>query len=923
METGTGYSGTAAGAASAGAGGAGDSHDGDYLDEGTARTEAISRIVSVALEHGRAASGTLGFKTSYAMVQHPSGFEVTESSACVRPEDYSEEIGVGIARERIEEKLWEVEGFLSQMCDAGLALRVTPLFWHALSEAWEAVTQQWSLSKREQALRGLVQAIREADVVGDRVQALVYARCAAKPSGYPHDPRIPRADGVRARMRRDYTPRLIRPEMLDTGASPVEPAGFPDPLAAVAGVEHKDEVAGHDGRVYRLVTVTVNGRPCRVRSRQDRLAVPVVDLIRAANIAVVDGTPLARLAKSPSTRILAAVLDERPGTIGGTVTADGWAPPPLAAEWFATLTVSNAYVDIQRMLEEAEAEDDDLTLDGHYEHVAFRVERSTEAPDALPFKVYEGVSYDFPATVDEAQGVPDGVLESAAAPSPNAVGLLGSFAADPGTPDAPAPEQEAPKTVGHIRKEHFTGRPGAFFAMLARRLAPEWRFEDNGGRDLGPVIRPTGEATGGGPGGDDPYFRPLPADATGAVLEKPLEMATEYYGLSGRTPNGLDHVLTGTSTYSPLEVETLVRRGVPLAVAIRVCASTCSRCGNALLHELTDGRHGFPYGGPKWREDRTRCGFCMSETDYQKRAQEYAEDEAADDAYRQRLATAEEKGVAVPVTLFDPAHSLDERTDLRSRERTEGTTASTGRKVFGLIVPHRYRHAVGDWLFAGQAPNVGLRLDTGIVPFTADLMRTDSERGLFIIMPNGEVWPGLDEVPCTGVLFGPGAMDAVLSGEGEIERVERAPADVDPDDETPEAGTPQADTPEDAPAPSPKQPNEHGTIVTPSGDCRLTGLVHGVGGNVLGFSARDKKAFSDLDEGRLALVTTNRPDGEKVSIQGTIKRVLSASYAHVEVPEVHAGAVEALALTFVAHYPGMADPTSGRHASLIVESDDE
>lgn len=41
----------------------------------------------------------------------PCGFIVTETSACIDPANYSREIGTEICLKRIEDKVWELEGY--------------------------------------------------------------------------------------------------------------------------------------------------------------------------------------------------------------------------------------------------------------------------------------------------------------------------------------------------------------------------------------------------------------------------------------------------------------------------------------------------------------------------------------------------------------------------------------------------------------------------------------------------------------------------------------------------------------------------------------------------------------------------------------------------------------------------------------------
>lgn len=44
----------------------------------------------------------------------PNGFVITESSACVSPENYNEDIGAEICLDKIASKIWELEGYRLQ-----------------------------------------------------------------------------------------------------------------------------------------------------------------------------------------------------------------------------------------------------------------------------------------------------------------------------------------------------------------------------------------------------------------------------------------------------------------------------------------------------------------------------------------------------------------------------------------------------------------------------------------------------------------------------------------------------------------------------------------------------------------------------------------------------------------------------------------
>jgi len=57
---------------------------------------------------------TMGEKTTVVKVTMLNGFEIVESSSCVDPANYDEELGRKICMERIRNKIWELLGFLLQ-----------------------------------------------------------------------------------------------------------------------------------------------------------------------------------------------------------------------------------------------------------------------------------------------------------------------------------------------------------------------------------------------------------------------------------------------------------------------------------------------------------------------------------------------------------------------------------------------------------------------------------------------------------------------------------------------------------------------------------------------------------------------------------------------------------------------------------------
>lgn len=76
----------------------------------TVTYEQIKGLMEKATIHVETIFG----KCTIVTVQLENGFVLTESSACVDPANYDQEIGASICLERIENKLWELEGYRLQ-----------------------------------------------------------------------------------------------------------------------------------------------------------------------------------------------------------------------------------------------------------------------------------------------------------------------------------------------------------------------------------------------------------------------------------------------------------------------------------------------------------------------------------------------------------------------------------------------------------------------------------------------------------------------------------------------------------------------------------------------------------------------------------------------------------------------------------------
>lgn len=53
-------------------------------------------------------------KVTVVIAKLPNGFTITESSGCVNPDNYSYEIGEENCKQRIKQRLWELEGYALQ-----------------------------------------------------------------------------------------------------------------------------------------------------------------------------------------------------------------------------------------------------------------------------------------------------------------------------------------------------------------------------------------------------------------------------------------------------------------------------------------------------------------------------------------------------------------------------------------------------------------------------------------------------------------------------------------------------------------------------------------------------------------------------------------------------------------------------------------
>jgi len=81
-----------------------------FTKKNTITQEQITNI----MENSKIEVITMGLKTTVVSVTLPNGFVIVDSSSCVDAVNYDEEMGKEIVLKRIENKVWELEGYKLQ-----------------------------------------------------------------------------------------------------------------------------------------------------------------------------------------------------------------------------------------------------------------------------------------------------------------------------------------------------------------------------------------------------------------------------------------------------------------------------------------------------------------------------------------------------------------------------------------------------------------------------------------------------------------------------------------------------------------------------------------------------------------------------------------------------------------------------------------
>lgn len=76
--------------------------------------EITREYISEIMENSEFETFTTFDKCTIVSCRLPNGFVITESSSCVNPEDYNEELGADICFDKIAEKIWDLEAYRLQ-----------------------------------------------------------------------------------------------------------------------------------------------------------------------------------------------------------------------------------------------------------------------------------------------------------------------------------------------------------------------------------------------------------------------------------------------------------------------------------------------------------------------------------------------------------------------------------------------------------------------------------------------------------------------------------------------------------------------------------------------------------------------------------------------------------------------------------------
>ena len=78
------------------------------------KTTVTKEQIATILASSKTEVSKMGEKTTVVCVTLPNGFVILQSSSCVDPANYDHDLGTKICMKRVEDKIWELEGYLLQ-----------------------------------------------------------------------------------------------------------------------------------------------------------------------------------------------------------------------------------------------------------------------------------------------------------------------------------------------------------------------------------------------------------------------------------------------------------------------------------------------------------------------------------------------------------------------------------------------------------------------------------------------------------------------------------------------------------------------------------------------------------------------------------------------------------------------------------------
>ena len=81
--------------------------------------QLTKEYIDAILDQAEVTVTKVGKKTAVVTAILRNGFELTATAACVDPDNYSDDEGKRIGLQRIEDKLWELEGYRLQCAVTG------------------------------------------------------------------------------------------------------------------------------------------------------------------------------------------------------------------------------------------------------------------------------------------------------------------------------------------------------------------------------------------------------------------------------------------------------------------------------------------------------------------------------------------------------------------------------------------------------------------------------------------------------------------------------------------------------------------------------------------------------------------------------------------------------------------------------------